>query len=85
MTSKYWFWFTSCSLMFSLGIIIGCGIKSIIDTNKLAIIKDPVALYPSGQIMDISQDGTFSYRGAVGVVSHKEFLNKVGIKGGEIE
>jgi hypothetical protein len=55
-----------------LGLSIGIG-------KGGTITQDPVVVYPNGTTMVILGDDPFSYRGAVGVVSQKELLKRIGI------
>lgn len=57
-----------------LGLSIGIG-----KGGTITLIQDPVVVYPNGTTMVIRGDDPFSYRGAVGVVSQKELLKRIGI------
>jgi hypothetical protein len=67
----------------ALGMYVGWTTYSALSKTKLVVIKDPVAIYANGTTMVIDNIGVFSYSGAVGIVSQKQLLEKLEIKGGE--
>ncbi len=57
----------------------GMAIKWLVNKDKMIIIKDPVLVYENGTTMVVNHEGVFSYSGALGIVSQRKLLDKIGI------
>lgn len=65
--------------LFIVGIVLGSLMTSLHHEGRVHIVKDPVAVYANGTTMVISSEGTFSYAGAIGIISQNQLLKKLGV------